>query len=104
MGNYIHNLLLWWEGWQRFGELRFKPGWYAEGWAWRILYATDYLACPLFLAGPVVSLSRYWYEFWGVEGRHFMQAGPALWGSVRCSPWVRVVIPLAWMVGVWYGT
>jgi hypothetical protein len=94
---YIENLKLWWQGWSRFNEIIFKPGWGPDKMNWRLLYALDYLATPLFLAGPVVSLSRYAGDYFGLDGAHFAQAGPPLWGSRRCQPWVRIAVPVAWV-------
>ncbi len=101
MDNYLLNLKLWYLGFKRFGELRFKPGWSADGWGWRILYGLDYLATPLFLAGPVVSLSWYFHNRWFSLGYHGANAGNPLWGSVRCEPWVRLAVPLFWVWMAW---
>jgi hypothetical protein len=101
MTNYILNLRLWWTGWHRFDELTMKEGWTADGWGWKLLYLFDYGACCLILGGPVVSVSWYLGAYWGFEGHHFANAGLPLWGSVRSEAWVRVWVPVAWLLLIW---
>jgi hypothetical protein len=102
MSQYDDNLRAWWVGFRRFGEIHsWKDGWGPTSWGWKALYAIDYLACALILAGPVVSVSWYLGAYWGVEGYHFANAGKPLWGTTRCAPWVRLVVPAAWVVGTW---
>jgi len=99
VSQYLENLKAWKQGFGRFAEIQdWKPGWGPTSWKWKALYATDYLATPLFLAGPVVSISRFVAEYWGVQGAHFIHAGPILWGTTRCQPWVRLAVPAAWLI------
>ena len=91
MRQYLDNLVAWWRG---FGRLD-KPGWDAGNFRW--LYATDYLACCLFMAGPVTSISRYTEDHW-FNSYHGAHTGPDLWGTSRCVPWVRVAVPVGWLL------
>lgn len=98
MSNYRRNLRLWWIGWDRFHQIKlWHPGWGPDDFGWKLLYATDYLACCLIFAGPVTSISRYWHTRWFSLGYHGAHAGPELWGSVRSGPVARVLAPLFWI-------
>lgn len=101
MKNYLLNLRLWYTGWSRFGEVTdWKPGWGPTKRKWFWLYGLDYLACCLIMAGPVVSVSWYLGEYFNVPGAHFANAGRSLWDSVRSPPWLRVVMPILWLVAL----
>jgi hypothetical protein len=96
MRNYLLNLRLWFNGFRRFGELQFKPGW-SNDWRWKLLYTLDYGFCVIFMAGPVTSVSRYTEDHW-FSSYHGAHTGPDLWSSVRSPPWVRVVVPVVWAI------
>jgi hypothetical protein len=102
MSNYFLTLYRWYTGWSRFHEIeKWKPGWGPTERKWYWLYGLDYLACCLFLAGPVVSVSWYVGKYFNVPGAHFANAGEPLFGSVRSPPWVRIVVPALWALLLW---
>ena len=116
---YLRNVWLWLTGFAHFHELTFKPGWGATSAGWWALYTIDYGFNTIFLAGQVVSVSRYiWIRrtsrpwSWLAAGfdrffpGHIEMAGSPLWDSTECPPWIRIVIPLLWIglyVGLRYG-
>lgn len=57
--DYFRNYTLWWKGWKRLGELKYKKRWGPR--SFMIPYGTTYLAGVVAGYG-VVSLSRAWYE------------------------------------------
>jgi hypothetical protein len=118
MMTYLRNVWLWLHGLVHLEQLTYKPGWNAA--KFFPLYVLDYgLLNTVFLAGPVVSISRYAYmrrasRPWSwlcslldhIQPMHVESAGPVLWGSTECPPWLRIAIPLLWIglfVGLRYG-
>jgi hypothetical protein len=97
MNRYLDNLACWARGWRQFDTIDFLPGWNGRQWRWRLVYGLDYLATCLIFAGPVVSLSWYIHNRFFSLGYHGGHAGPPLFGTVRCRPAVRVLVPLAWL-------
>ena len=93
MRQYLHNLEQWAKGFRHLKTLPLKPGW--TPFTFGLLYATDYLACCLILAGPVTSISRYTQDHW-FNSYHGAHTGPDLWGTRRCAPGWRVLIPAVW--------
>lgn len=101
---YVTNIVLWYTGFSRFGELKFRAGWSADSWKWRLLYTIDY-GSHVLTGGAVVSWSRWFYDnrkkyrianFFDrllnhFEDGHGRSAGPALWGTVDCSWGTRLV-------------
>ena len=93
MGQYLSNLKSWWWGFSHLRDISYKPGWNHSKFFW--LYLFDYGACVIFMAGPVTSISRYTQDHW-FSSYHGAHTGPDLWGTRRCDPWVRVVVPIFW--------
>lgn len=102
MKTYLLNLYRWYTGWSRFHEIeKWKPGWGPTERKWFLMYGTTYLLCVLVLAGPVASTSFYLGKYFNVPGDHFANAGEPLWDTVRSPPWVRLAVPIFWVVIAW---
>lgn len=94
LATYRRNVRAWREGFDRFAEIRFKPGWTASSRRWWLLYALDY-GTRVLTGGACVSWSRWFHdrrESYGhaafitrlldrLDPRHGAQAGPILWGT-----------------------
>ena len=117
MTTYLRNVWLWAYGLIHLERLTYKPGWTSL--KFLPLYTLDYGFNTIFLAGQVVSVSRYiwirrtsrpWSWLAAFFDRffpgHIEMAGSPLWDSTECPPWIRIVIPLLWIglyVGLRYG-
>jgi hypothetical protein len=110
MNTYLRNLYLWASGWFWFDRLTWKPGW-RNGPKWWALYLLDHGACVLFLGGAVETISSYaqrhrsgtvWDKLLDVIERvdpgHGVDAEGTLWGSEESPLWVRVAVPIGWVV------
>lgn len=96
--SYPSNVKAWWQGFTRFGEIRFRRGWSATSWRWRALYWADY-GTRVLTGGACVSWSRWWYErrkklgsagfmtriLNHLQEQHGARAGSALWGTQDTS-------------------
>lgn len=111
---YFTNILLWYTGFSRFGELPFWAGWSADQLKWRVLYAIDY-GSHVLTGGAVVSWSRWFYDNRGkyrvakfldrllnhFEEGHGRSAGPPLWGSKDCALRYRLLTAGA-LLAAWF--
>jgi hypothetical protein len=58
---YFRNIKLFLLGFRWFDRLKFRAGWSADSWKWRLLYWIDYGSHTL-SGGAVVSWSRWFYD------------------------------------------
>jgi hypothetical protein len=107
--NYFRNVWLWLTGLVKLRQLTYKP--WCNPALFFPLYLFDYGFNTVFLAGQVVSVSRYCYirrnsQPWKwlgevldrIQPRHIEDAGGPLWGSLENPGWVRIAVPLCWLL------
>lgn len=113
MSDYFRNVRLWWRGFDKFSELRFKPGFGASSTLWWCIYTVDYGFAVFVLAIGVQPVSRWAglrrsHQPWtalanfldAIEDGHTTNAGPILWGSRPCREHVRILVVGFWLLSL----
>lgn len=105
---YLTNLRRWAGGFAKLGTIQYRPGWNA--WKFFPVYLFDVGFNVIVMAGSVQTFSGFmerhrdawvWDEILdGIEQldpQHGLKAGPALWGTAECGPWMRRLVPACWL-------